>query len=93
MPKFLDKITINHKLVRTRKVEYIDGIRQKCKNWEKKQIKPTDVYVLGERTLSNGIVWNMIDYIEYRPLGYINALLVIKDKHTNPFYILSELEE
>jgi hypothetical protein len=94
MPKFLDKITTTHRLVRRTKKKLSDkGFSYVFKVWEKKEIEPTEVFVLGERTLSNGKRDWQPEYIAYYPEEYINALLVIKDDKTNPFYILLNEEQ
>lgn len=93
MPNFLEKITITHKLVRETRYKDHGLARTTYKLWVPKTIEPTDVWILGERTLSNGQRdWNS-EYIAYYPKEYIKALLVIKDENTNPFYILAESVE
>lgn len=89
---FGDKITINSKLVRRSKYGdeklHINEMTE-CKYWKTVQLeKPTDVVVIGQRTLSNGdnCYENEIGYI-YSAREYFKALLVVKDMHTNPFYI------
>jgi hypothetical protein len=93
VPEFLKKITIKHKLVRETIREKENGFSYTRKEWKPKETEPTEVYVLGERTLQNGRrEWHM-EYIAFYPDEYIKALLVIKDEKTNPFYILAETKE
>ena len=87
MPKFLDKIVINSKLVRVRE--------HKKKVWiNVKLYEPIVVVLIGKRTLQNGKL-EIESYPEeghvYRyfvPDEYIKALLVVENMNKNPFYIL-----
>ena len=88
---FLEKITVNHKLVRKSVIKEEKNHRYRRKEWQSESIEKTDVYVLGKRTLSNGRVGYYSDHIKYHPQDYIHAFLVIKDENTNPFYILKEV--
>ena len=87
--EFLQKIKINKKLVRKNPTDQ----KERMFRWVEEEIEETEVFFLGYRTLQNGTVetesygsgWEYYTY--FTPSKYIKAMLVIKDKKTNPFYI------
>jgi hypothetical protein len=91
--KFLQKITIDSKLHRSRGYQsYGDiGWRVRTRFWEDRKFREgvtKEVIVIGVRTLSNG----KTEYEEevgnmYTPITYFKALLVVESLSSKPFYI------
>jgi len=79
------EITIDHKLYRN---SYHD-----TRNWMPKKIDECKAYVVGKRTLSNGMVIEADDNPrDFVPTLHFPAWLVVTSLHHKPFYILHPKE-
>ena len=83
--KLGDTITVNHCLFRDN--HYITRIH-KLKYWNKKDIEPKQVMVIGLRTLRNGECVRDPDYgWMFETSKTFKALLVVEKISTKPFYV------
>ena len=58
------------------------------KYWQSINIKPTQVMIIGIRTLQDGHNEYLPDYGNvFYPESYLKALLVVENLNTKPFYI------
>lgn len=83
---FGEKVKVSHKLVRVKErvlpVEY--GYSQYHFFWDKREIKETEVLVIGRKKVSNGTVSFMG---RYRPFHFFDVYVVVEDIDKKPFYI------
>lgn len=82
--EFGQKIYIKNRLKRVEK--HLHGSYY-TKTWEDINYI-SEVIVIGQRTLSNGLVWWEQDAGKlFTPKAYIHALLVVENIRENPFYV------
>jgi len=83
---FGETIQINNRLIRLISNDH-------DKYWAAWKSKPKSVIFLGYRTLSNGQRdYDMEEGYTYRPSQHFKAALVCENSHTNPFYVLIDVD-
>jgi hypothetical protein len=89
IPKFGQKVWIDHKLVRS--VETVTNVYgPEKKFWKARKMKKTRAVFLGVRVLSDGKrTWGNEAGFEYKPMQYFKAWLVCV-LGRNPFYVMPE---
>ncbi len=88
-PTLGQEILINRKFIRTARIENNKtGYPQHVREWVETELKvQRNVIVIGQRTLSDGLVHYEEEGLHFEPKSYVRALLVVGKMNEKPFYV------